>query len=74
MMPLLTSHQALELSASFAFAAERMRPSESEFQVRARLCKLASRVAFLRAHAIARDEAAHPVFGQIFRRALFAVA
>ena len=71
-MSLLTSHQALELSANFAFAAERA--SESEFQVRARLCELASRVAFLRAHVIARDEEARPAFGLSFRKAIFAVA
>ena len=71
-MSLLTSHQALELSASFAFAAERA--SEGDFYVRARMCELASRVAFLRAHTIARDEEARPAFGVTFRKAMFAVA
>jgi hypothetical protein len=73
-MSLLTSHQALELCASLSFQAERLRASHGEFHVRARLCDVASRVAFLRAHAIARDEETHPAFGQTFRKAAFAVA
>jgi hypothetical protein len=71
---LLTSHQAFELSASFSFHAERIRSAEGELHERARLCELASRVAFLRAHAIARSEESRPIFGQSFRRASFAVA
>jgi hypothetical protein len=73
-MSLLTSHQALQLSASFAFTADRMRASDGDFQLRARLCEIASRVAFLRAHVIARDEEIRPAFGDSFRRASFAVA
>jgi hypothetical protein len=73
-MSLLTSHQALELCASLSFQAERLRAHCGEFHVRARLCELASRVAFLRANAIARDEEVRPVFGQGFRKAAFVVA
>jgi hypothetical protein len=73
-MSLLTSHQALELCASLSFQAERLRASQGEFHVRARLCDVASRVAFLRARAMARNEETHPAFGQSFRKAVFAVA
>lgn len=73
-MSLLTSHEALELTASFTFAAERLRASDGDFQIRAHLCEIASRVAFLRAHLIARDEEMRPVFGQAYRRSIFAVA
>lgn len=69
----LSSYQALELTASFAFTAERMR-ADSESQARANLYDRASRIAFLRAHRIARDEEARPASGQIFRRAVFAMA
>jgi hypothetical protein len=69
----LSSHQALELTASFAFTAERMR-ADSESQARANLYERASRIAFLRAHRIAQDEEARPAFGQMFRRAVFALA
>lgn len=73
-MSLLTSHEALKLTASFAFAAERLRAGEDEFQIRASLCEIASRVAFLRAHVIARNEEMRPVFEQSCRRAIFSVA
>jgi hypothetical protein len=72
-MSSLSSHQALELTASFAFTAERMRAG-SDSQARASLYERASRIAFLRAYRIARDEEACPAFGQIVRRAVFALA
>jgi len=72
-MASLSSHEALELTARFAFTAERMR-SDSDAQVRASLYERASRVAFLRAHLLAKDEEVRPTFGQSFRRAIFAVA
>ena len=72
-MSSLSSHQALELTASFAFTAERMR-ADSESRARAELYERASRIAFLRAHRIARDEEVCPTFGQLFRRAAFALA
>lgn len=70
----LTSCQALELSAYFVFISERMRAADSELETRTSLWERASRVAFLRAQAIARDEEARPTFGTIFRHASFAVA
>lgn len=73
MSTLLSSHQALELTASFAFTAERMR-AHSQAQARAKLYERASRIAFLRAHRIARDEEICPAIGQTFRRAVFALA
>ena len=73
-MSQLTFHQALELTANFAFTAERMRAADSDFHTRASLCETASRIAFLRAHILAKDEEARPSFGMIFRRAAFAVA
>lgn len=73
-MSQLTFHQALELTADFAFAAERMRAADSDCQTRASLCETASRIAFLRAHILARDEEARPSFGMTFQRAAFAVA
>ena len=73
-MSQLTFHQALELTANFAFTAERMRAADSDFQTRASLCETASRIAFLRAHILAKDEEARPSFGMIVRRAAFAVA
>lgn len=69
----LSSHEALELTAKFAFAAERMR-ADADSCVRASLYERASRVAFLRAHMLARDEQVRPTFGQSLRRAIFAVA
>ncbi len=71
----LSSQQALKLAADFALAAEQMRASnEVDFQTRANLYETASRVAFLRAHVIAKDEGIRPVIGEFFRRATFAVA
>jgi hypothetical protein len=72
-MPCLSSHEALELTAHFAFTAERIR-ANSEYQARATLYERASRIAFLRAHILARDEEARPAFGESLRRANFAVA
>jgi hypothetical protein len=73
-MSSLTSHQALELTAQFICIAARMRAEEGDFQERANLCETASRVAFLKASILARDEEARPVFGQNFRKAVFAIA
>jgi hypothetical protein len=72
-MSCLSSHEALQLTATFAVTAERMR-ADGEAQTLASLYERASRVAFLRAHIIARDEQVRPVFGQGFQRALFASA
>lgn len=69
----LSSHEALELTAKFAIAAERMR-ADSDSRLRASLYERASRVAFLRAHMLAKNEEVRPSFGQTFRRAIFAVA
>ena len=74
-MSYLSSQQALKLAADFALAAEQMRAAEEvDFQTRANLYETASRVAFLRAHAIAKGEEIRPAFGDCFRRATFAVA
>jgi hypothetical protein len=72
-MSVLSSHEALQLTATFAFTAERMR-TDAGSQTRASLYDRASRVAFLRAHLIARNEEGRPSFGQTFRRAMFASA
>jgi len=64
----------MELTANFAFVAERMRAADRDFQTHANVCEAASRIAFLRAHIIAKDEETRPSFGTIFRRAAFAVA
>lgn len=72
-MSCLSSREALELTAKFAFAAERMR-ADNDSQMRASLYERASRVAFLRAHILAKDEELRGTFGQSFRRAIFAVA
>lgn len=74
-MAFLTSTQALQMAAEFAIAAEQMRCSDAaDFQSRANIYEIASRIAFLRAHAIAKNEDARPVFGESFRPAAFAVA
>ena len=73
-MSQLTFNQALELTANLAFVAERMRAADRDFQTRANVCEAASRIAFLRAHIIAKDEETRPSFGTICRRAAFAVA
>jgi hypothetical protein len=44
------------------------------FQTIANLYETASRAAFLRSRAIARDEEVRPAFGERFRRAAFSVA
>jgi hypothetical protein len=72
-MSLLSSHEALQLTATFAVTAERMR-ADQEAQALASLYERASRVAFLKAHVIAREEEVRPVFGQSSQRALFASA
>ena len=72
-MSCLSSHEALELTAFFAFTAERMR-ADADSHTRASLYDRASRVAFLRAHIIARDEQIRPMFGQSVRRAVFGSA
>jgi len=73
-MSQLTSYQALELTAHFALIADRMRASHPDFHRRACVCEQASRIAFLRAQVLAKNEETRPVFGNIFRRAAFAVA
>lgn len=73
-MSSLTSYEALELTASFAFAAERMRAADADFQARASLYETASRIAFLKAHMIAKSEEIRPVIGQPCYRAVFAIA
>ena len=75
----LTSHQALQLAADFAFTADYVRAAESDdlqndVRTMAKLYETASRAVFLRAHVIARAEEARPVLGEGFRRAVFAVA
>jgi len=70
----LTSQEALRLTASFAFAADRMRAADEAFEVRAKICESASRVAFLRAHLISKREEMIPLFGDTLRRATFAIA
>jgi hypothetical protein len=72
-MSCMSSHEALQLTASFLATAERMR-SHSDSCRRASLYEIASRIAFLRAHMIARNEEVRPVFGQSFRPAAFATA
>jgi hypothetical protein len=56
-MPLqLSSQEALKLTASFAFTADRMRAADEALKVRASICETASRVAFLTAHRLAKRE------------------
>jgi hypothetical protein len=73
-MPALTSHEALKLTASFAITAERMKTADIHFCSRAAMFEAASRVTFLKAHLIAQKEEAAPMFGEVSRRAVFAVA
>lgn len=73
-MSSLSSQQALELTASFSTTADRMRAAGVEFYLRASICETASRVAFLKAGLLARQEEMRPLLGQLFRRAVFAVA
>ena len=70
----LTSHEALKLTATFAFTADRMRAANQEFATRANICETASRVAFLRAQSIAKREQILPNLGECYRRAVFTVA
>ena len=73
LMSCMSSHEALQLTANFASTAERMR-ADADSSPRASLYEIASRIAFLRAHVIARNEEGRPVFGQSFRGAAFASA
>ncbi len=73
-MAFLSSRQALQLAADFAFTAEYIRETNAEFRAQANFYEMASRAAFLKAHLIARDEAMRPSFGERFRRAVYAVA
>ena len=72
-MPALTSHEALQLTASFALSAERMKTADISFCGRAAMFEAASRVTFLKAHVIAQQEEAAPPLGETRRRAVFAV-
>lgn len=72
-MSFLSSSEALQLTVTFAVTAERMRAND-DARTLASLYERASRVAFLKAHVIAREEEVRPTFGQSFRRAAFAVA
>jgi len=72
-MPHLSSKEALQLAATFALTAEYMRTADqSDVQTRANFYEQASRAAFLRAEAIAKNEEVR-VLGESFRRAAFAV-
>jgi hypothetical protein len=73
MLSQLTFQEALRLTANFAFTADRMRQADRAFAVRANICETASRVAFLRAHIIARREKIIPEFGECLRQAVFSV-
>lgn len=73
MLSQLTSQEALRLTANFAFTADRMREADRAFAIRASICETASRVAFLRAHMIARQEEIIPGFGECSRRRIFAI-
>jgi hypothetical protein len=71
----LTSQQALQLALEFALTAENIRSDDgADVKSAVDLYQTASRVAFLKAGVIARDEEIRPVFGQTLRRAAFAVA
>lgn len=70
----LTSQEALRLTATFSFAADRMRASDESHHIRASIFETASRVAFLRAQSIAKQEQIFPVLGHSYRRAAFAFA
>jgi hypothetical protein len=70
----LTSHEALLLTANFAFTADRMRAADETHQIRASICDTASRIAFLRAHLIAEREEIVTGFSGAFRRGVFATA
>jgi len=70
----LTSHEALRLTARFAFTADRMRTADQDLATRANICETASRVAFLRAQSIAKREQILPNLGECNRRAVFSIA
>ena len=73
-MPALTSHEALQLTASFAITAERMKTANVHFCGRAAMFETASRVTFLKAHVIAKKEEMAPRLSETRRRAVFAIA
>jgi len=73
-MSLLTSHEALVLTADFALTADRMRAADSADRLRSKLYERASRIAFLRAQLLAKREETCPALGELFRRAAFAIA
>jgi hypothetical protein len=73
MLSQLTSQEALRLTANFAFTADRMREADRAFAIRANICETASRIAFLRAHIIARQEEIVPGFRECQHRAAFTV-
>ena len=70
----LTSREALRLTANFAFTADRMRAADQDLATRASICERASRIAFLRAHSIAKREQIVPNLGECHRRAVFSIA
>lgn len=74
MSPQLTCHEALQLTASFACSADRMRAGKGTCEIRTRICETASRVAFLKAHRMAQREEMVPLPGHTFRRANFTIA
>lgn len=70
----LTSREALQLAADFALKAEYMRSDDAaDFQTKADLYESASRVAFLRAHMIAKGEEVRPAVGTSCHRAALAL-
>ena len=73
-MSTLTSQEALRLTATFSFAADRMRAADQSQHIRASIYETASRIAFLRAQSIAKQEQIFPVLGHSYRRAVFNVA
>jgi len=73
-MPVLTSHEALQLTASFALTAKRMKTADINFCSRAAMLEAASRVTFLKAHLIAKKEERTPRLGETSRRAVFSIA
>ena len=68
----LTSQEALELAARFACTADQMRAAGEVSEVRRKICETASRIAFLRAHLIARREELVPAPGAALPRAIVA--
>ena len=71
-MSTISSHQALELATTFSQLSDRMATADSP--IRARIYEIATRVACLRAQALAKSEEAKPVFGRTASRSIFAVA